>query len=125
MIAAGAYWAHRASARHAADVAAARSAARSVPVVAVAARHGDMPIALSALGTVTAFNTVTVRSRVDGQLVKVGFQEGQFVGVGDLLAEIDPRPFAAQLMQAEGQHERDLARRGAARGLARAGLRPA
>jgi multidrug efflux system membrane fusion protein len=109
LVAVGAYWAHGVSGRRAAADAAARSAARSVPVVAVAARRGDMPVALSALGTVTAFNTVTVRSRVDGQLVKVGFQEGQFVRVGDLLAEIDPRPFAAQLTQAEGQHARDLA----------------
>jgi membrane fusion protein, multidrug efflux system len=105
----GLFWAHRAAERRSADAAAARAAARSVPVVAVPARRGDMPIALSGLGTVTAFNTVTVRSRVDGQLVKVAFREGQFVETGDLLAEIDPRPFAAQLTQAEGQHARDLA----------------
>ena len=109
LVAAGAYWAYRAAQHRAAADAAARSATRSVPVVAVPARRGDMPVALSGLGSVTAFNTVTVRSRVDGQLVKVGFQEGQFVQVGDLLAEIDPRAFAAQLTQAEGQHARDLA----------------
>ena len=109
LVAVGVYFARRASERHAADAAAARAAARSVPVVAVPARRGDMPITLSGLGTVTAFNTVTVRSRVDGQLGKVAFQEGQFVQAGDLLAEIDPRPFAAQLTQAEGQHARDLA----------------
>jgi membrane fusion protein, multidrug efflux system len=103
------YALHRASAERAATDAAARSAARSVPVVAVPARRGDMPIALSGLGTVTAFNTVTVRSRVDGQLIKVAFQEGQFVKQGELLAEIDPRPFQAQLTQTEGQHARDLA----------------
>jgi membrane fusion protein, multidrug efflux system len=103
------YGLHRAADRRAAADAAARSATRSVPVVAVPARRGDMPIALSGLGTVTAFNTVTVRSRVDGQLVKVAFQEGQFVKQGELLAEIDPRPFAAQLTQAEGQLARDQA----------------
>jgi multidrug efflux system membrane fusion protein len=80
-----------------------------IPVVATPARRGDLPIYLSALGSVTAFNTVTVRSRVDGELVKVAFAEGQYVHEGDLLAEIDPRPFEVQLAQAEGQLARDLA----------------
>ncbi len=80
-----------------------------IPVVATPARRGDLPIYLSGLGTVTAFNTVTVRSRVDGELVKVAFEEGQYVHEGDLLAEIDPRPFEVQLAQAEGQLARDLA----------------
>jgi multidrug efflux system membrane fusion protein len=80
-----------------------------VPIVAVAAHLGDMPVYLSGLGTVTAFNTVTVKSRVDGQIVRIAFQEGQKVVEGDLLVEIDPRPFQVQLAQAEGQMARDRA----------------
>jgi multidrug efflux system membrane fusion protein len=74
-----------------------------VPVSTRAAVQGDFPVYLSGLGTVTALRTVTVRSRIDGELVRVAFKEGQMVHSGDLLAEIDPRPFKAQLMQAEGQ----------------------
>src|SRR5437870_3031611 len=77
--------------------------ARSVPVVGVAARQGEMPVYLTGLGSVTAYNTATVKSRVGGQLVSVGFQEGQLVHEGDVLAEVDPRPFQVQLTQAEGQ----------------------
>lgn len=84
-------------------------AQRAVPVVAAPARTGDLPVYLTGLGTVTASNTVTVRSRVDGQLVRVAFREGQLVHAGDLLAEIDPRPFQVQLMQAEGQKAKDEA----------------
>jgi multidrug efflux system membrane fusion protein len=84
-------------------------AIRAVPVVATAAREGNLGIYLTGLGSVTPFNMVTVRSRVDGQLVKVAFQEGQVVRKGDLLAEIDPRPFQVQLAQAEGQMARDQA----------------
>jgi len=80
-----------------------------VPVVAVAAGTADVPVALNGLGTVTAFQTVAVKSRVDGQLVNVAFREGQFVRQGDLLAEIDARSFQVQLEQAEGQLAKDEA----------------
>ena len=83
--------------------------ARTIQVVAVPSRTGDLQLHLDALGTVTALNTVTVRTRVDGQLVKVAFAEGQLVHEGDLLAEIDARPFEVQLAQAQGQLARDEA----------------
>ena len=82
-----------------------------VPVVVATAQRGDLPVYFNGLGTVTAFNTVTVRSRVDGQLVSVAFKEGQFVHEGDLLAQIDPRPFQVMLEQALGQLAKDQAQR--------------
>lgn len=82
-----------------------------VPVVVATAQRGDLPVYFDGLGTVTAFNTVTVRSRVDGQLISVAFKEGQFVHQGDLLAQIDPRPFQVQLEQAMGQLAKDQAQR--------------
>jgi multidrug efflux system membrane fusion protein len=82
-----------------------------VPVVVAPSVRGDLPVYFNGLGSVTAFNTVTIRSRVDGQLVNVAFKEGQFVRQGDLLAEIDPRPFQVQLEQAQGQLAKDQAQR--------------
>ncbi len=73
------------------------------------AGKADFPVYLNGLGTVTALRTVTVRPRVDGELVRVVFSEGQMVKEGDLLAEIDPRPFQVQLQQVEGQLMRDEA----------------
>jgi len=80
-----------------------------LPVVVASARRGDLPVYFNGLGTVTAFNTVTVRSRVDGQIVKINFTEGQYVKEGDSLIEIDPRPFQVQKEQAEGQLAKDQA----------------
>ena len=84
-------------------------ASRPTPVATAAVRSGDFDVYLNALGTVTARGTVTVRSRVDGQLNRVLFNEGQVVKAGELLAEIDPRPFEVQLEQMNGQLARDQA----------------
>jgi multidrug efflux system membrane fusion protein len=87
----------------------AKTQARGVPVAATQVRARDVSLYLTGLGSVTPINTVTVKSRVDGQLMRLAFQEGQLVSSGDLLAEIDPRPFQVQLEQAEGQLARDQA----------------
>jgi len=84
-------------------------AARPVPVVASLAHKGDMPVYLDQIGSVAAFNTVTVRTRVDGEIVKIAFTEGQMVKKDDPLIEIDPRPFQVMLEQAEAQLARDKA----------------
>jgi len=81
----------------------------TIPVVAATARIGNLPIYLNGLGSVTPVYTVTVRTRVDGQLFSVPVREGQMVSAGDVIAEIDPRPFQVQLLQAQGQKERDEA----------------
>ncbi|HVT61785.1 MAG TPA: MdtA/MuxA family multidrug efflux RND transporter periplasmic adaptor subunit [Thermoanaerobaculia bacterium] len=85
------------------------AATPAVPVLASAAHTGDVGVYVTGLGTVTPLATVTVRSRVDGQLLRLAFREGQVVRAGDLLAELDPRPFQVQLMQAEGQMGKDVA----------------
>ena len=83
--------------------------ARPMPVVAAPARKGNIEVYIDGLGTVTPRNMVVVRARVDGQLMSVAFREGQTVKAGDLLAQIDPRPFEVQLTQANGQMARDQA----------------
>ena len=80
-----------------------------VPVIAIKVRQHDVPIILTGLGTVTAENSATVRSQVTGLLIKVSFKEGQSVKQGELLAQIDPRTYQAQLDQAQGTLERDQA----------------
>src|SRR5579871_483804 len=82
---------------------------RPTPVQVVAVQQKTMPIYLTELGTVTAYNTVTIKSRVDGQLIRVNVTEGQTVHQGQLLAEIDPAPYQAALAQAEGQLVKDQA----------------
>ena len=83
-----------------------------VPVVAGAVEKKDMPIYLDGLGTVQAFNTVTVRTRVDGELTQIRFKEGQDVKAGDLLAVVDPRPFQAALDQMSAKKAQDEAQLG-------------
>lgn len=82
---------------------------RAISVVATPAKTGNMNVYLNGLGTVTPLNTVILKARVDGQLIKILFREGENVKEGELLAELDPRPFQVQLAQAEGQMARDQA----------------
>jgi len=83
--------------------------APAMPVRVVLAERRDLPVYLKAIGTVNPLNTVTVQSRVDGQLLRVVFKEGQWVEKGQLLAEIDPEPYRIRLAQAEGQMAQNLA----------------
>ncbi len=83
--------------------------APAVPVSAAEARTGDFPEILTSLGTVQPYNTVLVRSRVDGQVMSINFTEGQIVQQGDLLVQIDPRPYQAALDQAKAKRQQDSA----------------
>jgi multidrug efflux system membrane fusion protein len=87
----------------------AKAAAPAVPVVTTTVKEEDIPTYLSGIGTVTPLYAVTVKARVDGQLEKVMFSEGQDVAAGSVLAQIDPRPFQAQLELAQAQKARDSA----------------
>jgi len=83
--------------------------APAVPVSAQTVTSGEVPIYLSGIGTVEAYNTVVVRTQIQGQITQIGFTEGQAVKAGDLLAQIDPRPYQAQLDQAVANRARDEA----------------
>jgi membrane fusion protein, multidrug efflux system len=85
------------------------SGPQSVPVGVATAQQKDVPVYLTGLGSVTAFNTVSIRTRIDGQLSQVNFREGQYVKKGDLLAVIDPRPYEVALSQAQANLFRDQA----------------
>ncbi len=102
-------WAFRGDLPASAQGAKGKAGSAAVPVVAVAVRQGSIGVYVDGLGAVTPLATVTVRSRVDGELLAVHFKEGELVHKGDLLAEIDPRPYEVQLTQAQGQLARDQA----------------
>ena len=80
-----------------------------MPVLAATAELKDVPIIVRGIGSAQAFNKVTVKSRIDGNIVKVAFTEGEYVHQGDLLIEIDPRPYQAWLEQAEANKTKDQA----------------
>lgn len=95
--------------RAAASANAQKANRNAVRVTVAPAEKTDFPVYLTSLGTVQAFNTVVVRSRVDGQIDKIAFTEGQLVSQGDLLAQIDPRPYQAAFDQAKAKKEQDEA----------------
>ena len=92
---------------HAAQTAQKAPAHKPVPVKIATVEKADFPVYLMGLGTVQGFNTVLVRTRVDGQINRIAFKEGQFVKEGDTLVEIDPRPFQAALDQAKAKKQQD------------------
>jgi multidrug efflux system membrane fusion protein len=107
LLAIGYVWYSR---RQAAEASAAAKVVRpSIPVSAAKAQTGNLNIYLSAIGAVTPFNTTTVKSRVDGAIQEINYKEGQTVKAGDLLIQIDPRPYQVQLAQADGQMAKDQA----------------
>jgi multidrug efflux system membrane fusion protein len=105
------YWKIQSNNQEQADTAnkATQQLNRAIPVTTATVASRTMPIYLTELGTVTAYNTVTVKTRVDGQLLTVNVREGQQVKEGQLLAQIDPAPYAAAQAQAEGQLAKDQA----------------
>ncbi|MBZ6075439.1 efflux RND transporter periplasmic adaptor subunit [Microvirga puerhi] len=113
LIAMGSAWAiwrwRSEAAQEAAAASRQQQAAAPVPIQAAPVEASNVPIYLNSLGSVQALNTVTVRSRVDGQIDKIAFQEGQMVKEGDLLLQIDPRPFQAALDQAVAKKAQDEA----------------
>ncbi len=103
-------WQKHTDNQRAAEAAQKRAAQRpAVPVKISPVEKADFPVYLTGLGTVQAFNTVQVRTRVDGQITKIAFKEGQFVKAGDTLVEIDPRPYQATLDQAKAKKAQDEA----------------
>ena len=109
LIVAAAIWFVRRSGEKQTPGAAAQAQQRAVPVVTAQVQQRDLPIYLDGLGTVIAAKTITVRPQVDGRLDSVAFREGQVVRRGEVLAQIDPRPFQVQLEQARGAFARDSA----------------
>jgi len=103
-------WQKHTDSQLAAEAAQKRSAQRpAVPVKIAPVEKADFPVYLTGLGTVQAFNTVQVRTRIDGQITRIAFKEGQFVKAGDTLVEIDPRPYQATLDQAKAKKAQDEA----------------
>jgi multidrug efflux system membrane fusion protein len=109
VVAGGGYFYLDQKSRTAAGAAAAASGRPAVPVIVALAEARDVPVFIRGLGNVQAYKTVAIRSRVEGQIVKISFEEGQDVKAGDPLFQIDPRPFKAMLDQANANLKKDEA----------------